>query len=151
MSAPTLPLVRRIAEGVSAAGRDRVVAIERDLNTASLRAVLVPVDYMIASRFHAMISGLSMAKPIMVLGWGHKYEEVLAQFGIEQWCFDFSDLRTDFVLDHADRFLASHEEIRASIEAHLPGVRASSESQFEWLRGFLSPELDAYSDDESDA
>jgi polysaccharide pyruvyl transferase WcaK-like protein len=146
-----LLLVREIAAGVSPSSRDRVVPIERDLNTASLRAVLVPVDWMLASRFHAMIAGLSMAKPIMVLGWGHKYEEVLQQFGIEQWCFDFADLRTDFVLGHVDRFLAAKEEIRASIEARLPEVRAGSASQFEWLSEFLSPDLDAYSDDEGDA
>jgi coenzyme F420-reducing hydrogenase beta subunit/polysaccharide pyruvyl transferase WcaK-like protein len=146
-----LPLVRDIAAGVSHDKRGRVVAIERDLNTASLRAVLVPVDFMIASRFHAMISGLSMAKPIMVLGWGHKYKEVLQQLGIEEWCFDYSDLRTEFVLEHADRFLASQNAIRSSIESHLPGVRAASEAQFEWLREFLSPELDAYVDDEGDA
>jgi len=146
-----LPLVRDIAAGVSASRRDRVVPIERDLNTASLREVLVPVDCMIASRFHAMISGLSMAKPIMVLGWGHKYKEVLQQFGIEEWCFDFSDLRTDFVLEHVDRFLASKDEIGESIESHLAEVQSASASQFEWLATFLSPELDAYRDDEGDA
>ena len=146
-----LPLVRNIAESSSHAGSDRVVAIARDLNTASLRKVLEPVDSMIASRFHAMISALSMAKPIMVLGWGHKYQEVLRQLGIEEWCFDFTELRTDVVLGHFDRFSEAQSEIRATIESHLPDVRAGSASQFEWLAGFLSPELDAYRDDEGDA
>ncbi|MGB5812401.1 MAG: Coenzyme F420 hydrogenase/dehydrogenase, beta subunit C-terminal domain [Polyangiales bacterium] len=143
-----LPIVRDIHEGVSEERRSRVVPIGKDLNTKSLRVVLEPVDCMIASRFHAMISGLSLAKPIMVLGWGHKYKEVLAQFGIEEWCFDFSDLRTDFLMAQVDRFLASTDEIRTRIEANLPTVQRDSASQFAWLAEFLEPELDAYDDDD---
>ncbi len=146
-----LPLVRGIMSAVPESRREHVVPIDRDLNTASLREVLVPVDCMVASRFHAMISGLSMGKPVMVLGWGHKYKEVLQQFGIEPWCFDFSDLRADLVLQRIDRFLASEDEIRTSIEAHLPEVRKGSAAQFEWLAEFLSPQLDAYSDDDGDS
>jgi len=143
-----LPIVRAIYEGVGAEHRPSVVPVSKDLNTKSLRAILEPVECMIASRFHAMISALSMQKPIMVLGWGHKYQEVLAQFGIEQWCFDFTDLRTDFLMHKVDEFLASTDVIRESIVTHLPEVRAASMSQFEWLGGFLQPVLDAYDDDE---
>lgn len=146
-----LPLVVDIAAQLSESSRERVVTIERDLNTAALREVLIPVDGMIASRFHAMISALSMGKPTMVLGWGHKYQEVLEQLGIGAWCFDFSDLRTDFVLERVDQFLEAKEEIGAGIEAHLPDVQRASLAQFEWLADFLSPDLDAYQDDEGDA
>ncbi|MEM7434320.1 MAG: Coenzyme F420 hydrogenase/dehydrogenase, beta subunit C-terminal domain [Myxococcota bacterium] len=143
-----LPIVRDIHMGVGADRQMRVVPVAKDLNTKSLRAVLEPVDFMIASRFHAMISALSLKKPIMVLGWGHKYKEVLAQFGIEEWCFDFSDLRTDFFMEKVDAFLDSTDDIRSRIEASLPSVKQASASQFDWLAGFLKPELNAYDDDD---
>lgn len=146
-----LPLVTEIWRGVSEERRAQVVPIQRDLNTASLRNVLEPVDCMVASRFHAMISALSMGKPIMVLGWGHKYQEVLQQFGIERWCFDFSDLRTDLLLDRIDGFLAAQDEIRMNIDAHLSEVKSASEAQFKWLNEFLMPELDAYGDEDADS
>ncbi|MEM9730896.1 MAG: Coenzyme F420 hydrogenase/dehydrogenase, beta subunit C-terminal domain [Myxococcota bacterium] len=143
-----LPLVEAIHQGVGDARRGNVVPVARDLNTKSLRAVLVPVDCMIASRFHAMISALSLEKPIMVLGWGHKYQEVLGQFGIEEWCFDFSDLQTALLMERVDAFLSESDAIRARIAKALPEVKAGSSSQFTWLAEFLNPELDAYDDDD---
>ena len=36
----------------------------------------------VTSRFHAMISALVERTPLLVVGWSHKYGEVLAQFGL---------------------------------------------------------------------
>ena len=125
-----------------------MVTIDCDLNTRSLRDVLVPVDCMLASRFHAMISALSMEIPVMVLGWGHKYKEVLAQFRIEDWCFDFSNLNATTLLRDMDAFLEACPEIKDRISHNLPEVRSLSLAQFEWLNGFLRPQLDAYGDED---
>jgi coenzyme F420-reducing hydrogenase beta subunit/polysaccharide pyruvyl transferase WcaK-like protein len=134
-----LPVIAEIAERI---GDDaRLVAITRDLNTASLRRILARAHLLVASRFHAMIAGLSLGLPTMVLGWGHKYAEVLAQFDIEEWAFDFSSIDADLLIGHIERFVAQEEELKRRVRDRIHAVRELSARQFEWLRDFIAPDL----------
>ncbi len=134
-----LPVIQDIATRV---GQHRhLVPIDRDLNTAALRRVLARGHLLVASRFHAMIAGLSLGMPTMVLGWGHKYAEVLAQFGIEEWAFDFSSIDPEVLIPHIERFVAHEVELGERVRQHVHDVTASSRRQFEWLAGFIAPDL----------
>ena len=131
-----------IADIVRRCGDDEhLVAISKDLNTASLRRVLARCDFLVASRFHAMIAGLSMNMPTMVLGWGHKYREVLAQFGIETWAYDFTALSGDDLVTQIEDFVANEATLRANIQERSTEVAALSQHQFDWLKSFIAPDL----------
>ena len=41
-----------------------------------LRHIISACDFLLASRFHAMISSLAVGVPVIILGWSHKYREV---------------------------------------------------------------------------
>jgi polysaccharide pyruvyl transferase WcaK-like protein len=64
-----LPVLQSIAAQV-AGEASNLLLIDRDLNTASLRRTMAFGDFLVASRFHAMIAGLSLGIPTLVLGWG---------------------------------------------------------------------------------
>lgn len=138
-----LPILVSIADQTRTAGaEDRLIPIARDLNTASLRHVLAETDWLVASRFHAMIAGLSLGMPTMVLGWGHKYREVLAQFEIQENAYDYSELQVQSLVRRIEAFIAKEDDIRARMARNIDRVQTDSDRQFAWLADFLAPEGD---------
>lgn len=50
-----------------------------------LKAMIGQAHAMVASRFHAVVGGLSQGVPTLAYGWSHKYKELLRDFGAEDW------------------------------------------------------------------
>ena len=65
--------------------------VDYDINTASIRRIISQADVLVTSRYHAMISGLALEIPTVVIGWGHKYRETMAYFGLEEFSLDFGN------------------------------------------------------------
>src|SRR5690606_26209887 len=126
--------ISRIRDGMasSAVGLGNLTVIDFDLNTAAIRRVLRETVFVITSRFHAMVAALSLGVPTLVIGWSHKYDEVLADFGCREHALDFTEADKD-ITDHLDRLLKDCDAQRESIVTALPGVVESSRSQFDIL------------------
>jgi colanic acid/amylovoran biosynthesis protein len=92
----------------------------------TLRALLGHCRFLVASRFHAMISGLAVGVPSLLIGWSHKYLEVLESFGLESFALDFADVDFERLSLRFAEMQAREDEIRANIQAHLPDVLRSS-------------------------
>jgi len=119
-----LPVCRALHAAVS---DPRCHLVDDELGPAELRALIGRGDALVSSRFHAMISGLSTATPTLVMGWSHKYAEVLRSFGLEHCSVDYADLEGAKLAELIVELLASAAEIRAAIEAGLPAVVASAQ------------------------
>jgi polysaccharide pyruvyl transferase WcaK-like protein len=78
-----------------------------------------------------MISGLATCTPTVVVGWSHKYREVLDDFGLVEFGMDSTELESpqnivNKVLDARGR----KEEIARQIAARLPDVQERSRRNF---------------------
>jgi len=133
-----IPIIKNIANKIDSQHRKSLVEIIKDVNSASLRELLDKTDFLIASRFHAMIGGLALSKPTMVLGWGHKYREILDSFDITNWAFDYTNLSKDSLIKQIDSFLEQSENIKKRITENLPNVLKSAQHQFDWLESFIT-------------
>ena len=134
--------IRRMMEMASSGGLpepmlEAVKWVTYDINSKSIRQIIGSADALVTSRYHAMISGLSLAVPTLVIGWGHKYRETMAYFGLEQYSLDFSDDTSDLA-GSVRELLDQKNAIRKQIKAHLPEVQAKSEIQFAYLAQVLS-------------
>jgi colanic acid/amylovoran biosynthesis protein len=131
-----LVCVERLRERVAAqpAGVDAtaITYVDFDVNTASIRRIIEQTELVVTSRFHAMVAALALGVPPLVMGWSHKYEEVLEMFGCEANAVDFAEAHRA-LLPLVDRVLGETDEVRARIEEHLPAVRAAAEAQFDVL------------------
>lgn len=82
-----LAVIDRLPDGVDC------YYLDADLSSADLRAVIGTLHLLVASRFHSMISSLSMGVPPVTYGWGdHKYIEVLEEFDVPELYASFADL-----------------------------------------------------------
>jgi polysaccharide pyruvyl transferase WcaK-like protein len=110
-----------------------------DVNTRSLRKLIDQCDLLMTSRFHAMIAGLSLGVPVLVIGWSHKYLETLADFGLEKYNADFDDANVNLA-ELAKDLLNNHDQISAKILVDLEHVQKLSEGQFSYLESLINEE-----------
>ena len=123
-------LRERLMEQGSAASESDVAFVDFDLNTAGIRRLLGGCDVVVTSRFHAMVAGLALGIPTIVMGWSHKYEEVLEMFGCAEHAIDATQAG-DALHAMIDRLLDDEGATRKRIGAALPAVVSSSRSQFD--------------------
>lgn len=118
-----------LKKGIS---KEKLVYIAKDINTDSIKAMLEHCDMTIVSRFHAMVASLSLEKPVIVLGWSHKYLEVMKQFQMQEWVIDYQDQNTD-LNKNIFNMLNNIEQLQNKINIHLPAVKKESFKQFQYL------------------
>lgn len=116
------------------ADRFRVLLISESLGPATLRAIIGSSTVLVTSRFHAMISGLAMGVPTVVVGWSHKYAEVMAEFGLEDFVVPYSEFNTQAVTDLVSRLIENRRELVDQIDSALPRVSESSRASLTALR-----------------
>ncbi|HSK47890.1 MAG TPA: hypothetical protein VLA05_07800, partial [Coriobacteriia bacterium] len=110
---------------------DRVLSVTGDMNAAALRKVLKACSAAAVSRFHAMVGALSEGVPVAVVGWSHKYLEVMKQFGLGEFVFDYSAHDPKALREVVSRLVAEGEDRAADIAERLPEIRRESLGQFE--------------------
>ena len=97
-----------------------------EMTAEELREHIGRCRFLVASRFHSMIAGLERGVPVMLVGWSHKYKEVLDQFELGEYAADFSALSLDTLMAGFDKLRADEELIREKWAKHIDGVRESS-------------------------
>lgn len=130
-----LPVVRRIMERLRPSAE--VAAVEEELDSIALRRLTGRCDFFLAERFHGMISALAMKVPVMVCGWGHKYQEMLEPFGLPGFAMDYRAVSAEVLAETFDRLVAREGAVRAAIDAALPAVLADARKQLDAVAGLL--------------
>lgn len=103
--------------------------INEELSSQELRTIIGRCDLFVASRFHAMISALAMEVPVLVIGWSHKYKEVLDMFSLEKWAFGQDKLSQEYLMQRFEELEKEQNQIRTRIKKHLPYVKKKSYRQ----------------------
>lgn len=122
-----LPLCREIYQRLSVS--NQVLFVDRELTSQQLRYLIGRCSLFVASRFHAMVSSLAMAVPTLVIGWSHKYREVLEMFELEEWAFGHDQLTPAHLRERFAALEAAQQEVQAKLDGNLPGVKARSVAQ----------------------
>lgn len=125
-------LKRRVADD------PRVIAIDDEFSSQELRYLIGGCDLFLASRFHAMVSSLAMGVPTLVVGWGHKYQEVLEMFGLEEWALAHGDLTSETLTARFTSLETRAPEVKALLTAHLPAVKARSLAQADLIAAVVT-------------
>jgi coenzyme F420-reducing hydrogenase beta subunit/polysaccharide pyruvyl transferase WcaK-like protein len=110
--------------------RYRMEWIDWDINTKGIQEIMREADLVVTSRFHSMISALSLSIPIYVIGWGHKYLEILQLFQMEDFICDYSKAEPDRICDALTQLLENKNSVQKQINRNLPAVKESSNLQF---------------------
>jgi polysaccharide pyruvyl transferase WcaK-like protein len=86
-----------------------------------------------------MVGALVVGVPVLVMGWSHKYLEVMERFGQADMVFDGADLDRPRTVALIQRLIAERAERRDRIVAALPEVQALASRQFDAVQPLLTP------------
>ena len=94
---------------------EEIAVVSAEHSASDIKAVIGRLDFAVISRFHAVVGAISMATPFVVIGWAHKYRELLADIHKEEVLFE---------AEHLDRkaffsLLQAQWEQRAEIKLFL--------------------------------
>ncbi|MEX1078645.1 MAG: polysaccharide pyruvyl transferase family protein [Homoserinimonas sp.] len=134
-----LPLCQEIYEHLTET--EPVLFIDRELPSQALRYLIGRCDLFVASRFHAMVSALAMAVPTLVIGWSHKYQEVLEMFDAEEWAMGHDDLELAQLIERFEALASNRDRVAGTLAEHLPSVKQKSYEQAELIARIVHSRL----------
>jgi len=144
-----IPVIKRIvaafhsgAGGAGGAGGadmepDALLWADWDMDYSAIKALMGETDLVVASRFHGMVTALDLGLPVLAIGWGHKYRELLAHFGLESWSLDFVETDAVGLEQKTHALLDGGEAIRKTILDRLPEIKRLAERQLNAISATL--------------
>jgi polysaccharide pyruvyl transferase WcaK-like protein len=97
-----------------------VVSLSGYYTAEVLKAVIGRMDFVVGSRYHGIIAALSQMVPALVLGWSHKYFELVRDAGIEEYIADYKNLNKDELLALAEKAWGRRNELRNILKKNIP-------------------------------
>lgn len=126
-----LPVIAKVGAQVAS---QSVRVINESLDPRVLRSIIGKGEFLLASRFHAMISGLATSTPTVVVGWSHKYREVLAGFGLEEYSVPFSEFSVESLSKLSLQAYQDRGRVSSQITERLPELKALAAVSLEELK-----------------
>jgi polysaccharide pyruvyl transferase WcaK-like protein len=96
---------------------DDVVVVTEIEDAFVARAAIGLALFFVGCRFHSVVASLSRGVPSIIIGWSHKYLEMVKPFGIDACVFSWSDLGSDRLVTQIDKCLSELEQYRTRISA----------------------------------
>lgn len=115
------------------ADKDKVRWYHKEMDAEEIRAYIGKCRFLVASRFHAMIGSLEQKVPVLLIGWSHKYQEVLDMFELGQYAIDFSKLELSELEKSFNDFVSAEDDIRKKLDKNLDSVLASSRNNIKYI------------------
>ena len=115
------------------ADKSKVRWYHKEMDAEEIRAYIGKCRYLVASRFHAMIGSLEQKVPVLLIGWSHKYQEVLDMFELGQYAIDFSKLELSELEKSFNDFVSAEDDIRKKLDKNLDQVLASSRNNIKYI------------------
>lgn len=132
-----IPLITAISKTLPPEIRQYVQVVDASLNVKEIHWIVSACDLLLTSRFHAMVIALCCAKPVLVLGWSHKYLEVMTEFSQQDMVFDASAFDVGEVMRVVRVLICERKDRAIAIAGSLDKVRRSSAAQIDYVVSLL--------------
>ncbi len=109
---------------------DHIAVISPDHTASEFKAVIRRFDFLVASRFHSVVAAISTGTPFLVVGWAHKYEELVADIGMEAYVFNAQNMDQHDFFAALQKAWEQRTQIRQQLERHAQALRISAENAF---------------------
>ena len=118
---------------------ERLHLLEEDFRCYEFSELVTKFDFLIASRFHALVHAFREGVPCIAIGWSIKYQNLLHSVGQDQFLFDIRSVDEE-KLKHAIKDLSEHRSaasVLISSHVQLIQERSCFDSIFEDLDSIL--------------
>jgi len=116
---------RKIYGGIDDSLRPRLLLLEEEYDQHEIKALIGRCDFFVGSRMHACIAAFSQCVPAVGLAYSRKFHGVFESVGMEELVTDLRECDENTAVAAVDRAFQRRLELRATLEANIPAVRAS--------------------------
>lgn len=102
------------------------ICITQELNACELKWIIGHGTIAIGSRFHFMIASLSEKVPCVILGWNHKYEEVLQMVGLKQFVLRENEASVKELNSMVSDAWDNQVKLRKQLQEKIPNIQAKA-------------------------
>jgi polysaccharide pyruvyl transferase WcaK-like protein len=112
---------------------DRCYLASERLTAGQTAALVSRFDYLVGSRFHSLVLGLSQGVPSMAIGWSHKYHGLLSLFDLEYAVHEAQRLDADALVATFERGWAERQAAARRIRDTAALLRTEVEELFDQI------------------
>lgn len=116
---------RKIFDEVDDSLKARLHIVDMDYDQHEMKALIGRCDFFIGSRMHACIAALSQCVPAVGLAYSGKFRGVFESVGMEELVTDIRECDEHAAAAAVAQAYQRRGELRATLEANIPSVRAS--------------------------
>lgn len=113
------------------------ICITNELNACELKWIIGHATLAIGSRFHFMIASLSEKIPCMILGWNHKYEEILQMLDLERLSLRHNSISKEGLKNIINDIWTNYEMIKQILQDKVPGIQEKARSNCKFVEDIL--------------
>lgn len=114
--------------------KSRVKVIDFDYSVEEFKGIIGRCDLFVGSRYHSIIASVSMCVPTLIVGWEHKYYEVMELVDQEKFVTDYQTFTFDELREKVDDLWQNKEKIREEMKARIPDIKKSAVSGGELVK-----------------
>jgi polysaccharide pyruvyl transferase WcaK-like protein len=106
-----------VAESIATRIASTAVEVAELSTLDDLAKAMAEVDTVVATRYHNVISALTLGKPTISLGYAAKNDVLMARMGLGEFCQHARDFDVDRLLAQFDSLQARYDELAATLAA----------------------------------
>lgn len=96
---------------------DRVSLLDvKNITSSELKNKIARCEFIVASRYHSCVAALSAGVPLLVVGWHHKYDELLNYYDQKEWIISSDNCKSIDLCSKFDKLVQSKDEVMAKIQ-----------------------------------
>lgn len=115
-----------------------VIHIDEFLSAKQVKKIISLCDFIVSSRFHALIAAFSQMIPALAIGWSHKYIELLSDVGLQDNIVDSANGYNDAEIKEILSNMSNHlEDQRSILHKNVPGVISKSDQMLNQVIGII--------------
>ncbi len=104
-------------------GKPGVHLIEREFDVVEMEALIKGFEFIISSRYHAVVHAYKNGVPVLVIGWASKYPELLEVFDQSQYLTDVRDgLEGRSILAKLNSLLGNYRQEKQVIQTNMQAL-----------------------------
>jgi polysaccharide pyruvyl transferase WcaK-like protein len=114
---------------------NHVCLIKDEMNSLEFGMFVKQFDYIIASRYHAIIHAYKENVPVIIIGWARKYIELAELFNQTRYVFDISDMSdkcTNILLEKIKYMDNNCNDEKKEIQIKIKTIKANSCFEICW-------------------
>ena len=115
----------------------QVGIVDHVYDSVLLRAIIGQGKIFVGSRFHSVVAALATGVPSLVIGWSHKYQEMVDFFELGSWVYDLKDFSAENLYQRLCDLDQDEPKIREQINNSLPQIRSLAAQNYDLVERVL--------------